>query len=140
MSEPLTGEEVRRGRGDTRRRTRLPGILERQAPWRLVRNPFRPFEIISADELEAIHLASLSILEETGISVQSERARALLARHGARSEPGTQVVRFDRAFVLDAIVDAPAVIEMTIISTCGASKLSTIGWPALAWKERNRKT
>ncbi len=94
MSEPTVGEEVRRahgegrGRPESRRRTRVPGFLERQAPWRLVRNPFRPFEIISADELEAIHLASLTILEETGISVQSGRARSLLARHGAGAAPG----------------------------------------------------
>ena len=105
-------EETRRGRGESRRRARAPGILERQAPWRLVHNPFRPFEIISADELEAIHLASLSILEEVGISVQSERARNLLARHGAEVEPGSQIVRFDRDFVLGAIADAPSLIEM----------------------------
>jgi trimethylamine---corrinoid protein Co-methyltransferase len=119
LSKPTVGEEVRRvhgegrGRPESRRRTRVPGFLERQAPWRLVRNPFRPFEIISADELEAIHLASLRILEETGISVQSERARSLLARHGARAAPGEQVVRLDRDFVLSAIADAPSLIEMT---------------------------
>ena len=119
MSEPSTGEEVRRthgegrGRPESRRRTRLPGFLERQAPWRLVRNPFRPFEIISADELEAIHLASLSILEKVGISVQSERARRLLVRHGAESEPGRDVVRFDRHLVMSTIASAPSLIEMT---------------------------
>src|SRR6059058_657306 len=107
LSESSIGEEIRRGRPESRRRSRTPGILERQAPWRLVRNPFHPFEIISADELESIHLASLSILENIGISVQSERARALLARHGAKVTAGEQVVRFDRDFVLEAIADAP---------------------------------
>ena len=39
-------------------------------------------EIVSADELEAIHLASLEILERIGVAVQSERARQLCKRAG----------------------------------------------------------
>jgi len=34
----------------------------------------------------------------------------------------------------------PAVSETTIRKTCGASKCSMTGWPALALNERNRKT
>ena len=47
--------------GVRRRGRRAPEGLP-QLPWRTVRNPYRPVEILSADEVEAIHRASLRIL------------------------------------------------------------------------------
>ena len=52
-----------------RRRPRrtAPGV--RQLPWRRLVNPYRPIEILSADQVEAIHVASLRILDEIGMEV-----------------------------------------------------------------------
>ena len=107
MSEP-SDVSTRRARGAERRaRPRDAGALARQLPWKNIVNPYRPIEIVSADELEAIHLASLEILERIGVAVQSERARALCRRAGCSvGEDGVRI-RFDRHVVLDAIAKAP---------------------------------
>jgi trimethylamine--corrinoid protein Co-methyltransferase len=109
-----TEPTARRGRGGERRpRDRQAGVLARQAPWAKLRNPYRPYEILSADELEAIHLASLDILERIGISVQSERARALCRANGCEILPDGLRVRFPREAVLAAIARAPHRFAMT---------------------------
>ena len=59
-----------------------PGI--RQLPWRRLVNPYRPVEILSADQVEAIHVASLRILAEIGMEVLGDRALDALAGAGAR--------------------------------------------------------
>ncbi len=48
--------------------------------WRRLVNPFRPLEILSADEVEAVHRASLRILREIGVEVLGDRALDLLER------------------------------------------------------------
>ena len=105
---------ARRARGaDRRARPRQQGALARQSPWQRLVNPYRPIEIVSADELEAIHLASLDILERIGVAVQSPRARELCRKAGCTiGEDGIRV-RFDRDVVLDAIAKAPASFELT---------------------------
>ncbi len=64
--------------------------------------------IVSADELEAIHATSLTILEEIGMDFLNAEARDILARAGARVESGSQRVRFDRGLIEQAIASAPA--------------------------------
>lgn len=71
------------------------------------RRPFEPVPAVSADELEAIHQASLTILEEIGMDFLHPEARDILAGAGASVEPGTQRVRFDRGLVASVIGLAP---------------------------------
>ena len=78
-----------------------------QRPWRRLRLTYPPTAAVSKDELEAIHEASLQILEEVGMDVLLPEARALYQAAGAEVEPGGQRVRFDRAMVLDAVATAP---------------------------------
>src|SRR5450755_3571506 len=70
--------------------------------------PYRPTEAISADELESIHDASMRVLEEIGMDFLDGEARRLLAAAGARVEPGSERVRFDRAMVTELIRTAPS--------------------------------
>ncbi|HEY8800364.1 MAG TPA: trimethylamine methyltransferase family protein, partial [Candidatus Limnocylindrales bacterium] len=99
------GERRRRHGGRaTGERSRLP----QQRPWAQPRMRYRPTEVVSADELESIHDASLRILEEIGMDFLDEGARDLLTAAGARVEPGTQRVRFDRDMVLERIRTAPS--------------------------------
>ena len=70
--------------------------------------PYRPTEVVSADELESIHDASMRILEEIGMDFLDGEARRLLVEAGATVEPGTERVRFDRAMIAEAISTAPA--------------------------------
>ncbi len=103
-----TAEET--GRGERRGRRGRPAATQgfAQPPFRQPRLPFPPVAAISADELEAIHLASLEVLEEIGMDFLDEEARSILHTAGAEIEPGSPRVRLDRGFVMQAIATAPA--------------------------------
>jgi trimethylamine--corrinoid protein Co-methyltransferase len=105
--QPPTGEVAPRRRAGGRaahERSRLP----QQRPWKQPRIPYEPVRVLSDDELESIHQASLRVLAEIGMDVLDEGARELLKTAGAHTEPGTQRVRFDPAMVEDRIRTAPA--------------------------------
>ncbi|MFQ6018882.1 MAG: trimethylamine methyltransferase family protein, partial [Kiloniellaceae bacterium] len=93
-----------------RRRGRQPrsGPALSQLPWRQIRNPYRPIEILSAEQLEAIHDASMRVLEEIGMDFLHPEALDILGRAGAEVEPGSQRVRFDRGLIEQALAHAPA--------------------------------
>ncbi len=55
----------------------------RQLPWQAVRNPFSPIEILSADQVESIVDAALTILETTGFRFLQEESRGYLQAAGA---------------------------------------------------------
>lgn len=78
-----------------------------QLPWRQVVNPYKPVEVISADELESIHQASLRILEEIGIDFLLPRALEMLKAAGCEVAPGSERVRFDRAMVEEYLAHIP---------------------------------
>jgi trimethylamine--corrinoid protein Co-methyltransferase len=65
-------------------------------------------EVLTAEQLEAVHLTSLRILEELGIEVMSDRARGFLAAAGAQVDPSSHMVRLDRGLVEKALTTAPA--------------------------------
>jgi trimethylamine---corrinoid protein Co-methyltransferase len=90
------------GRGRRLEGTRVP-----QLPWTDVVSPYAPMEVLSADQLEAIHLTSLRILENLGMEVMSARALALLEAAGADVDRTTQTVRLDRGLVESALKTAP---------------------------------
>lgn len=98
----------RAGRGAQRQAAGL-----NQLPWQQIRNPYKPVEVLSADQVEAIHQAALRILEELGIEFMSTRALELLASGGADVERASGLVRFDRALVEDCIAKAPERFTIT---------------------------
>ena len=63
----------------TRRRERraVPQGLQ-QLPFAQVANPFAPLRVLSDDQIETIHRASLRILAEIGIEVLQGECRSLL--------------------------------------------------------------
>jgi trimethylamine--corrinoid protein Co-methyltransferase len=65
-------------------------------------------EVLTPEQLEAVHLTSLRILEELGIEVMSDRARGFLASAGAQVDPASPMVRLDRGLVEKALTTAPA--------------------------------
>ncbi|MGD0494112.1 MAG: trimethylamine methyltransferase family protein [Steroidobacteraceae bacterium] len=95
----------RRRQGGRGRRTDETGIP--QLPWTEVVNPYPPMEVLSADQLEAVHLTSLRILEELGMEIMSERALAILAAAGAEVDPAKRTVRLDRGLIDQALATAP---------------------------------
>ena len=97
MTRDTSRRRERRGRG---------GI--KQVPWRHYRNPYRPIEVLSADQIESIHDSSLKVLEEIGMDFLDEDALAILKAAGAEVAPGTQRVRFPRGLVLESVAKAPS--------------------------------
>jgi trimethylamine--corrinoid protein Co-methyltransferase len=96
------------GRAGTRRSSRKGRrATSQQLPWRLITNPYRPIEVFSAEQIEAIHDASLIILEEIGIRILLPEARAMLRGAGAKVDPDTRQVYFDRGLVMEKVALAP---------------------------------
>ncbi|MEZ5811158.1 MAG: trimethylamine methyltransferase family protein [Rhizobiaceae bacterium] len=105
---PLPGEQPARGRrGGRAGKHMAPGSAFEQPDFRQLRNPFKPTDIVSADELEAIHLASLRVLGEIGLEVLHDEARRIMKQAGADVTPGSDLVRFDPEMILESIRSCP---------------------------------
>jgi trimethylamine--corrinoid protein Co-methyltransferase len=77
-----------------------------QLPRRKLKRLFPPMEIVSQDELESIHLASLKVLSEIGMDFTLPQARDMLKAAGAKVEG--ERVRFDPAMIEELIATAPS--------------------------------
>jgi trimethylamine---corrinoid protein Co-methyltransferase len=118
--------EARRRRGG-RPSSEGRSLVPEQRPYGQSRLRYRPTEVVSADELEMIHEASLTILERIGMDVLSEPARLVFAAAGATVEG--ERVRIGRDIVAAAMSSAPA--EFTLYATNPAHSLQIGGnWVA----------
>ena len=79
-----------------------------QAPYRQKKNPFQPMSIFSVDEIESIHEASLKVLCDTGMDIQSPRAVEILKRSGASVGSDGRRVRFEPGFIMEKIATTPS--------------------------------
>ena len=104
--------------------------LPEQRPWGQPTMRLRPTEVVSEDELEAIHLASLHILRDTGIDFLDPESRDLLRAAGADVDPDSARVRFDPDFVTERIATAP---ESFRLHSWNPDRTLTIGGDHLAF-------
>ncbi|WP_373356323.1 trimethylamine methyltransferase family protein [Pseudoroseicyclus sp. CXY001] len=88
----------------TRRGSGPPPI--EQAAFGQRRRPYRPVEVITADQVEAIHQAALTLLSTQGFRALDERARGLYRDAGAEVEDVT--VRLDPGLVTERLKTVPA--------------------------------
>ena len=110
--ETMAGtERSRRGGGRAGKRAGGGGAFE-QPPFRRLRIPFPPTRLVSDDELESIHLASLRVLAEIGVEVLHEDARRIMKEHGAFVVEGSERVRFDADMILELVGHAPSEFTM----------------------------
>ncbi len=63
------------------------------------------FKVISEEDMEWIHGASLKILEETGVVFHNEEALAICKQHGAKVDG--QTVYFPKTMVNQALETSP---------------------------------
>ena len=99
---------TRSRRGRSRRENKTPrssGFT--QLPYQQLRNPSPPMDLLSADELERIHDASMRVLEEIGVNFLLDEARDILKAAGAQVKPHDPCVRFDREMVMELVAKAP---------------------------------
>ena len=93
-------------RGDRSARRRGASNIT-QPPYRQLRNPFAPLEVLSAEDAERIHEASMDILENNGMRIMDAGARMIFKDAGFDVDETTQQVRFDRDGVMALVGQAP---------------------------------
>ncbi|MCF8068215.1 MAG: trimethylamine methyltransferase family protein [Desulfobacterales bacterium] len=63
--------------------------------------------ILSQEERDQIHERTLTILEKTGVRVETEKGRAILADAGAEVDEVSRIVKFPKAFVEAMVKQVP---------------------------------
>ncbi|AZV80938.1 methyltransferase (plasmid) [Parasedimentitalea marina] len=84
------------------------GTAITQQPWEQLRYRTAPTDVLSADQIEAIHQASLTILEEIGCKVLDPEARRYLENAGAKVDHGEEMVWMDRGLVEEKLKLPPS--------------------------------
>ncbi len=102
---PDGGRRRRRAKEDGRRALGHPHH-------RHLSNPYRPLEILSDEQVEAIHQAALRLLSDTGMRVMLPEARTFLAGSETRIDEETELVRFDPELVEKCLQTAPDSIQV----------------------------
>ncbi|MCP5116132.1 MAG: trimethylamine methyltransferase family protein [bacterium] len=111
------------------RRRRAVNREERQAaniaqrPFRQVTYRYKPQEIPSADQVEAIHRTALQILKEIGFKVLSDRARNAYAFAGFDVDEASQLVQFDPNGLEALVSKAPVQFELAARNPAHTLKL-----------------
>ena len=70
-------------------------------------NPWKPVEVLSAEQVERIVNAAFRVLEEAGLEIRSDKARDIYRRHGAIVDDATMMVRLGRDIVEGQLAHAP---------------------------------
>ncbi len=100
-------------RDSKRRRKKLSANVVTQRPWGLVKNPYRPIEVLSADQIEQIHNTSLDVIETLGVDMWSDEGLDIFESAGAEVDRAGRHVRIDRALIEEAVAKAPASFTLT---------------------------
>ncbi len=74
------------------------------------KNRLEPYDILSEDDVEAIHGQAMNILEEIGVDFLDAQAREIFGKAGMKIED--MRVRFDRDFILETVAKTPATFEL----------------------------
>jgi trimethylamine--corrinoid protein Co-methyltransferase len=82
-----------------------PRPSARVTNYRQLKNPFPPMDVFTADRIEAMHEAALSVLEDLGVKVLLPEAVALFKAAGATVKG--EMVHIGREIVADALAHAP---------------------------------
>ncbi|MBP1848614.1 trimethylamine methyltransferase family protein [Rhizobium halophytocola] len=71
-------------------------------------NCLTPTELVAPEGIEAIHQASLTVLEEIGMDILLPEARSRMKAAGCDVAPDSERVRFDRGLIAEMIGHAPS--------------------------------
>ncbi|HZT20413.1 MAG TPA: trimethylamine methyltransferase family protein [Dongiaceae bacterium] len=111
----------------------------RQLPFARLRNPYPPMQLLGADQIEAIHEASLRLLAEVGVEVMHAESRRILKTAGAEVDEASLRVRCDPALIEAAVARAPSSFVIrardpakSIEIGPGHLVFSSVGGPAFA--------
>ncbi len=95
-----------RSKRRSRRRSAATSTSARSVNYHSLKNPFPPMRVFSDDRIEAMHEASLQVLENLGVKVLLPEARDLFTAGGATLK-GEDMVHIGREMVTAALSTAP---------------------------------
>jgi trimethylamine--corrinoid protein Co-methyltransferase len=99
--------ELDRKKPRRRRRGEAAPATVREVSYHPIRNRLPHAEVFSADQVAAIHDTALRVLEELGLKVLLDDARARYRAAGALVDDESQMVRIGRDIVAEALSTAP---------------------------------
>ncbi|HYI30005.1 MAG TPA: trimethylamine methyltransferase family protein [Bradyrhizobium sp.] len=88
------------------------GKLELSGKWLQLRNPYAPVQVLDEEQIERIHDASMTVLEDVGMRIQDADARNYFAAAGFSVDHPTERVHFDREGILELVAKAPSVASV----------------------------
>ena len=92
---------------------RVRSALAGQLPWAPPSYADPPICPLSDDEIEAIHEASLDVIEKIGIRFLNQEALDILKKAGCDVDEQSQNVKMDRQWVADKVTHAPSQFTIT---------------------------
>ena len=101
-----------RRRQSRRRQGVAHSAHQREVDYAHLRNPLRLQAAFSEDRLEAIHQTALRVIEELGIKVLNDEARAIFGQAGASVDAASQMVGIPREMVATALGTAPGEVTL----------------------------
>ncbi len=99
--------ENRRNQRRNRRRDRSKQPLL-SIPFRQLHNPLAPLEVLSVEQIEQIHEASMQILEDIGLRWLDDEALDLWKKAGAKVDRSARHAWLDRHLVMELVKKAPS--------------------------------
>ncbi|MBI3241120.1 MAG: trimethylamine methyltransferase family protein [Chloroflexi bacterium] len=101
----LDSQRSERRAARRQQRSALPLL---KLPFRQLRNPLPPLEIISPEQIEKLHQASMHILENVGLDFLDKETLDVWEKAGAKVDASARHVWLDRGLVMEAVGKAPA--------------------------------
>ena len=77
-----------------------------------ISNPRMSLNLLSSQDIERLHAATLEILEQVGVRFPSEKALAIWDAHGAQVDRETQIVKASPELIEKALKTAPATYDL----------------------------
>ena len=103
-------------------------------------------EVFSKDEIEAIHTATMTILTEIGIKVDSDDTRQILKDNGALVDDNSHFVKFSESLIRDKLKTVPSSFKLygpdgsfSFEVNTETSQFATIGTPVKIYDENSKK-
>ncbi len=91
-----------------RNSSRKPTIAWLEQPFRLLKSPIKPLDWLPEEKIEAIHNASMDILENVGMAFMDKQALDLWEQAGADVNHKTELVKIDRELLLELVAKTPS--------------------------------
>jgi len=89
------------------RRRRIASPPEGQAPFKPIKRPYKPIDILSEEEEQRVHELSLQLLQRVGLKFLSPKAWPILEASGCKVDHGTGMTRFPPEVVEHFLAMAP---------------------------------